>query len=133
MPGWFFFSGYIMNLVDLITFVVLLIVGLMNLEKFQNEVAYVKSQHNDKEYLVRNMEDKEMAADLLAQVSENLKRVVDHLSKKYPKKDSVQRLSDRFNPDSITESSAAGKYTSYTVNKGEKIVFVFVNVTKPIV
>lgn len=35
----------------------------------------------------------------------------------------IQMLLDRFNPDNISESTPDNKYTSYSVNKGEKVIF----------
>jgi hypothetical protein len=35
----------------------------------------------------------------------------------------IKMLIERFDPDNISESTPADKYTSYSVNKGEKIVF----------
>ena len=44
------------------------------------EVVYVKSKVNGKEYLVRNLEDKEDAADLLARLNIKLEKLVNYLS-----------------------------------------------------
>ena len=38
-------------------------------------------------------------------------------------KDKCKRLKDRFSVDNVSESSSTDKYTSYSVNKGEQIVF----------
>jgi hypothetical protein len=35
----------------------------------------------------------------------------------------IQMLLERFNPDNISESTHDDKYTSYSVNKGEKVIF----------
>ena len=35
----------------------------------------------------------------------------------------VERMVNNFNPDNITEATKNNKYTSYSINKGEKIVF----------
>jgi predicted metal-dependent hydrolase len=42
---------------------------------------------------------------------------------KYPKRKEVIRLIENFKPNNISESSKNSKYTSYSLNKGEKIVF----------
>ena len=39
------------------------------------------------------------------------------------KQEEIEMLIDRFNPDNISESTPDDKYTSYSVNKGEKIIF----------
>ena len=45
------------------------------------------------------------------------------MKKKYPTDESVLRMNERFNSDNISESGKSNQYTSYSVNKGEKIVF----------
>ncbi len=42
---------------------------------------------------------------------------------KYPNDESVIRMNKKFNADNISESGKSSQYTSYSVNKGEKIVF----------
>ena len=45
------------------------------------------------------------------------------MKNKYPNDESVIRMNEKFNPDNITESGKNNQYTSYSVNKGEKLVF----------
>jgi predicted metal-dependent hydrolase len=87
------------------------------------EVTFVRSSIDNKDYLVQNKSDKHEAADLLATVKGNLTKLVAHMRDKYPGRSDVKRLVRKFNPDAITESSYKNKYTSYSINKGEKIVF----------
>jgi predicted metal-dependent hydrolase len=86
-------------------------------------VEYVKSKVDNKKYLVRKMPDKQHAADLLANLRIKLVKLCDYLELKHSDSKKVYRLIKRFNSDNITESSPTEKYTSYSVNKGEKIVF----------
>ena len=86
-------------------------------------VEYVKSKVDNKKYLVRKMPDKQHAADLLAHLRIKLVKLCDYLELKHSDSKKVYRLIKRFNSDNITESSPTEKYTSYSVNKGEKIVF----------
>lgn len=110
----------------------------MYLESRTYEVAYVKSKKDGRDYLVRNMNDKEEAANLLATIRAKLISLVDHLKgvkgkniKDYLGADDTskethenfERLIKRFKPDNISESTPNDKYTSYSVNKGQKIVF----------
>ncbi len=119
-------------------FAILLMILYMYLETRSYEVIYTKSKIDNREYLVRNLKDKQEAADLLAKVREKLVKIVDHLKgvnddqvKKYAAdeealdetKEGFKRLIDRFQPDNISESTPNNKYTSYSVNKGQKIVF----------
>lgn len=90
---------------------------------YVNDVKYVKSNIDNKEYLVRNTKDSQEAANMLSQISTRLGDVVTALNTKYPKDPRVKRVKERFNPDKLSESSPTSQYTSYSVNKGEKIVF----------
>jgi hypothetical protein len=85
--------------------------------------VYVKSSIDGSYYLVRNLEDKEEAADLLANIRKQLLNLCNRLEKSYPDNKKVQLLIDRFRPEEISESPANTKYTSYSINKGERIVF----------
>jgi len=99
------------------------------LENKASEVTYVKSNVDNKEYLVRNVLDKQKAANLLGNINNNLLSIVNYLSEnknieKFKNhKEDIERLVNNFNSGSISESSPNNKYTSYSINKGEKIVF----------
>ena len=92
-------------------------------ETFSNEIIYVKSEVDGKVYLVRNLPDSKDAANLLATVKLKCVKLVGYLSEKYQNNPAIDRLILKYNPDNITESGKNSKYTSYSVNKGEKIVF----------
>ena len=86
-------------------------------------VEYIKSNVDNKKYLVRKLPDNQKAADLLANIRLKLVKLCDYLELKHSDSAKVYRLIKRFNSDNITESAPNEKYTSYSVNKGEKIVF----------
>ena len=109
------------NFVPMFIIVFLTLCGYMYMEGINNEVTYVKSTIDNKEYLVRNVDDKQDAANLLSKMSININKLIEFLKKKYDSKP-VKRLIKKYDPSNITESSANSKYTSYSVNKGEKIV-----------
>ena len=103
------------------------------LENKAADVTYVT--HKNIEYLVRNLPDKEEAALLLSRIRNRLSSIVEHTSKSIKQdtsnlnssekthNDSLIRLKKNYRPDNITESSPGNKYTSYSINKGDKIVF----------
>jgi predicted metal-dependent hydrolase len=111
------------TLIGLIILFIFVSYGYTQFENFTNDVGYVKSNIDGKEYLVRNMPDKQQAADMLARLRIKLQEIVDTMAKKYPDDDAVLRMKEKFNPDNITEAGKNNKYTSYSINKGEKIVF----------
>lgn len=115
---------------DFTTFFFILIcitIFYVHLENKASDVTYIKLRNV--EFLVRNLPDKEEAALLLSKIRENLIKIVESTSKKIDKtknnehNDSLIRLKKNFRPNNITESSPGNKYTSYSINKGEKIVF----------
>ena len=90
--------------------------------KHYGEVEYVRSSTDNREYLVRNLSDKQQAANLLASITKDLQKLVSHMMAKFPDNEHVLLLYDNFNPDAISEGSVDSGYTSYSVNKGEKII-----------
>ena len=116
---------------DFTTFFFILIcasVFYVYLENKASDVTYVRL--NKIEYLVRNLPDKEEAALLLSKIRDRLTRVVEHVcdniddeSNSDDHNKSLKRLKKNYRPDNITESSPGNKYTSYSINKGDKIVF----------
>jgi predicted metal-dependent hydrolase len=112
--------NYLIGMLIIIAFCLL---GYTHLEHLSNEVIYVKSDIDNNEYLVRNLKDKEKAANVLATLRIKLEKLCEIMKKNYPNDESVIRMNERFNSDNITESGKSNQYTSYSVNKGEKIVF----------
>lgn len=111
---------------DLIKFIIVIIVLTtiyLYIDTKNSNLIYERAELDGNMYLVRNVEDKAKAANLLAAIRQKLERVIDYLVKKYPDKDNVARLRSKFRAENIEESEAGSKYTSYSVNKGEKIVF----------
>jgi predicted metal-dependent hydrolase len=160
------------DIVSLIIIISLIIVIYKYFESTSYDVIMVESPLNGKSYLVRNLPDKQEAANSLARISIKLEKLVDTIKTegyeviytKYLKndvdketyvgqkaknqkdtiqgqeggsadnqelemqiknklKDDIARLVSNFNPDAFSETTPDAKYTSYSVNKGEKIVF----------
>jgi predicted metal-dependent hydrolase len=103
--------------------VVILMYGYSTIEHLTNDLTSIKSNVDGKMYQVRNLPDKQEAADLLAKIRIKLEKLVDAMNKKYPDDSNVNQMVEKFNPNNITESPKSNKYTSYSINKGEKIVF----------
>ena len=109
-----------------VVFIVIVAVGVaIYCNQSSYEVVSVESSVDKKTYIVRNMPDRQSAADMLARIREKLNRVVAHLRSKFPNLPCVKRLGERYrgDPERMTESTPDSKYTSYSVNKGEKIYF----------
>ena len=111
---------------DVIKFVVVIILLTtiyLYIDTKNSNLIYERAELDGNMYLVRNVEDKAKASNLLASIRQKLERVINYLVQKYPDQDNVARLKIKFRPENIEESEAGSKYTSYSVNKGEKIVF----------
>jgi hypothetical protein len=80
-------------------------------------------------YCVREREKLELAADLLASVTEKCKKMVAYMKEKHPEDPRVIRLVEGFNPKRISETLPTSELTAYSENKGEKIAFCL-NTTK---
>jgi hypothetical protein len=85
----------------------------------------VRSQVDGKEYRVRDLPDKQYAADMLAKLRMNLATLTDSLVQTFPHKKQVIRLQQNFraDPDRFLESTPDAEHTSYSVNKGESVHF----------
>jgi len=86
-------------------------------------VSYVKSTVDNEHYLVRNLEDKQEAADRLARVRRKILILRTHLEQTHASKPFVKQLLNNFDCSAsrFSESTPDAQYTSYSVNKGEKI------------
>jgi hypothetical protein len=104
------------------TAAVLIGVAAIYYKNITSDLIRVKSSIDGNSYLVRNLPDKTRAADMMATVRQNLTLVVAHLQRNFPTLPSVKRLVQRFDSSKIIETSKGEKNTSYTINKGEKMV-----------
>ena len=80
-------------------------------------------------YCVREREKLELAANLLAQVTQKMKDMVAYLKEKKPEDPRTVRLVEGFNPKKISETLPTSELTAFSENKGEKIAFCL-NTTK---
>ncbi len=109
--------------VILFFFMILLILFLVWRESNYRDLTKYRSTIDNHDYVVRERFNKDKAANLLAKLRNKLVTFVNSLHTQYPDNDAIQRLHKKFNPENITESSSFEKNTSYSINKGEKIVF----------
>ncbi len=86
-------------------------------------LSYVKSNVDGEQYLVRNLPDKQEAADRLSRVRDKLVRLRKYLEQTHMDKPFVANMVKNFDaaPSRFSESTPDAQYTSYSVNKGQKI------------
>jgi len=83
----------------------------------------IVSDVDGNKYCVRERAKLELAADLLARVTNKLKDLVKYMGENYPERENVKRLVKGFNPKKINEILPTSSYTAYSENKGEKLAF----------
>ena len=87
------------------------------------EMAHVTSNVDGQKYIVRNLPDKQEAADRLARTRAKLIRLMRDLKPTDAEKPFVAQMLRNFDadPSRFSESTPDASYTSYSVNKGEKV------------
>jgi WLM domain len=85
------------------------------------------------EYEMQNLPDKERAVELLSSVRGDLMKLYNHYkdNPNLAQDPPVARFLARFNPDSFVENSMSSQDTSYSENKGQKIVVCLRDKTQP--
>ncbi len=98
----------------------------------RSEVKHVLSTVDNDYYLVRNDQHKQKAADTLATIKKEMKRLVFYIDEKCKKNKDKEMLDNKKYVDTIInriddvdfkESGHNSRFTSYSVNKGEEVVF----------
>lgn len=100
-----------------------------------SEMVYVRSDIDGESYLVRDTKDKKKAVNLLASIKADILQISDYMNSKLisdnksdiekyqPYAEYIKQLKRNLKNVTIKESDFNTVYTSYTVNKGESIVF----------
>merc|ERR1712110_105190 len=122
-----------MGMKDIVSYFLLIIVLTIFYIYLENKslfLDYVKSDIDGKKYLVRDVEDKKEAAHLMARLNINLKKIIEYMNNKENRKKNsdkvnrdIDRLVSNYSEAYISESSPGNKHTSYSINKGDKMVF----------
>lgn len=94
-----------------------------------NNLKCIIASADGNRYCVREREKLELAANLLAQVTQKMKDMVAYMNSKHPEDERTKRLVEGFNPKKISETLPTSELTAYSENKGEKIAFCL-NTTK---
>jgi hypothetical protein len=114
-------------MIDIYTIILIILIILLMIKIYSDsDYANLKciiSNLDGNTYCVRDRNKLELAADKLAQVNINLKKIIDYCKIQYPEKENVKRLIKNFNPKKIVETLPTSKFTAYSENKGEKLAF----------
>lgn len=111
-----------MKFIEYFLVFIVIIILFFYLKNHYAEVTYVKSQVDGENYLVRRLPDMQKAADTLAKLAEDMDKLIKHMLAKHPDNKDVKRMYENFNRKNISESSPDSGYTSYSVDKGKRLV-----------
>jgi len=106
--------------------IIIFVLGFILKTYFDSGLFQLKCIVSDKDgntYCVRETPKLELVADLLAEVTGKLKKLVAYMGEKYPDRSNVKQLVKNFNPKKISETLPTSSYTAYSENKGEKLAF----------
>jgi hypothetical protein len=83
----------------------------------------VTSTVDGRTYKVRDLPDKQEAANLMASVRMKIVKLYGELKEKFPDKPQIRQWVRNFSPDPnrFEEATPDAEHTSYSVNKGEKV------------
>ena len=109
----------------LLIFLIIFIYLFIHIKK--KNLVYIESIDGNK-YMVNNIDNKEISANLLSQITKRIFLLKDYLFKNINKfldrKNDILLLNKNLNNRTkIYETEIDSKYTSYSVNKGEELVF----------
>ena len=91
---------------------------VMNKLYKKREIVSIKSPVDNQIYIVRKLPDAKDAANKLANINKKVLKLIASLDEG---KEGVNDLQKNYDPHSLSETIDGAKYTSYSVNKGEKI------------
>ena len=106
----------------MIVFVIIMVFKIYR-ESDVFQLKCIVSNVDGKSYCVRETAKLQLVADLLAETTQNMTKLVKYLGEKYPTRENVKRLVKNYNPRKISETLPTSKYTAYSENKGEKLAF----------
>ena len=117
-----------MKVTTFMFFLIAMVFVIIYAKTYPRNLVYIESDIDNRKYYVRDLPDKQKAVNILARLRLSLIQLSDHL---YDNKDTkyseyeeyISRLENKIKHVEISESSANSMYTSYSVNKGEQLIF----------
>lgn len=113
---------------DIIILILIILAIVFYLFRSGNhDVVYVKSDIDGELYLVRDLPDKQLSANALSKIKKNMITLNDYLVEKknnFPNYALyIDQLNSKIKNSILMENGEDDVYTSYSVNKGEQIIF----------
>jgi len=109
-------------------FIVVIIILILIYKSSTFGSTYVRSTVDGQNYVVKDVSDKQISADLLAKLKKNIMLFCANLKMKkageYKEYEQyIDQLCSRINDVVIMENINEDEFTSYSVNKGEQLIF----------
>jgi hypothetical protein len=104
-------------------FIILFFLLIIYYQSDAYDLKCIIASNDGNKYCVRERNKMELAANLLADVTQKMKDMVIYMKEKYPEDIRTQRLIKNFNPKKISETLPTSELTAYSENKGEKLAF----------
>jgi len=112
---------------NMIFYALVFFIAIVSLKMYYESDAFnlkcIISHVDGNKYCVRERNKIQLVADLLAETTTDLKKLVAHMGEKYPTRENVKRLVKNFNPQKVSETLPTSEFTAYSENKGEKLAF----------
>jgi hypothetical protein len=109
--------------------VVVIIIAMLGYLLYQyvnggpGNLVSVKAEKDGQKYLVQDLPEKQSAAEMLADIKAKMDKVKNfYAQEEFATDPTAKLLVERYNPQRIMENSMTSPDTSYSENKGEKIV-----------
>lgn len=122
----FLYQNNLKQMFIIVVLIILICVFYIYTE-YRDNMTYVKSDVDGRQYLVRDVKDKQYAANMLARIRERMLSLTSYLydnKEKYKEnKPYIEQLHSKIYDSVIIESGNDAQYTSYSVNKGQQLVF----------
>lgn len=113
-----------MDLIEYTIVIIGIMWVIMYIKNAYSEVTYITSRVDQKSYLVQaNERNTQESANILARLNKDILKLIDHLEVNHSEDEGVKRLRNKYNPNSLSEGNNKSGYTSYSLNKGEQLVF----------
>jgi len=115
---------YIWSILVLVILILLIVFAI----KYKKGLVYVKSNIDNTYYSVRDLPDKQLASDKLALLKRDMTKIIDYVytnMSKYPEyEEYIKQLHNNTTHGiKLSENVEGDIYTSYSLNKGEELVF----------
>ena len=108
------------NLLKIIVSIVIVLLVIGYLKFGESALTFTKAS-DEKFHLVRDLPDKEEAAEMLAEIKRRLQLLINYCITNYPSNPDVQLMKQRFKTQNIQETDLSDSGTSYTIDKGKEL------------